>query len=261
MTDQEFRLPHGGRIDRNAVLRFTVDGRELTGHPGDTVASVMLASGLVEVAPSIYRGRPRGITAAGVEEPNALLQIDGPHAEGMLPATTVELYDGLCATTLSGMSRLDPTPDPAVYDKKYVHTDVLVVGAGPAGLAAAAAATGSGARVIVVDDQPEPGGSLLSGRTETVGAQTALDWVAEVRAALDAAPRPSSCSAPRRSARRTTTMCWPCSGAPTTSEPTPPTRPKASRVSGCGTYGPARWSWRPAPTSVRWSSPATTGPG
>ncbi len=191
MTDQHFRLAQGGRVDRGTVLRFTVDGRELTGHPGDTVASAMLASGLVEVAPSLYRNRPRGIVAAGVEEPNALVRIDGACgacSEGMLPATTVELYDGLAATTLSGRGRLDPAPDPAVYDKKYVHTDVLVVGAGPAGLAAAAAAADSGARVLLVDDQPEPGGFLLSGRTETVGAQRALEWVAEVRARLDAAP-------------------------------------------------------------------------
>ncbi|GAA1085975.1 sarcosine oxidase subunit alpha family protein [Streptomyces javensis] len=186
--DQPRRLRQGGRIERDTVLRFTVDGRELTGHPGDTVASAMLANGVAEVAPSIYRGRPRGIVAAGVEEPNALVQLGGSCSEGMLPATTVELYDGLSATTLSGMGRLDPTPDPAGYDKKYVHTDVLVIGAGPAGLAAAAAAAGSGARVILLDDQPEPGGSLLSGRAERVGAQTALEWVAEVRAALDAAP-------------------------------------------------------------------------
>ncbi|KUO02760.1 sarcosine oxidase subunit alpha family protein [Streptomyces caeruleatus] len=173
MTDQHFRLPRGGRVDRATVLRFTVDGRELTGHPGDTLASAMLANGVVEVAPSLYRGRPRGIVAAGVEEPNALVQIDGSCSEGMLPATTVELYDGLSATTLSGMGRLDATPDPAVYDKKYAHTDVLVVGAGPAGLSAAAAAAASGARVILVDEQPEPG-----------------DWerAAELRAVLDAAP-------------------------------------------------------------------------
>ncbi|MBO8195380.1 sarcosine oxidase subunit alpha family protein [Streptomyces oryzae] len=188
MTDQRFRLRHGGRIDRGTELRFTLDGREMTGHPGDTVASAMLANGVIEVAPSLYRGRPRGIVAAGVEEPNALLQPDGPCSEGMLPATTVELYDGLSAGTLSGMGRLDPARDPAVYDKKYVHTDVLVVGAGPAGLAAAAAAAGSGARVILVDEQSEPGGSLLSGRTETVGAQSAQEWIGEVRAALDAAP-------------------------------------------------------------------------
>ncbi|WP_328844660.1 sarcosine oxidase subunit alpha family protein [Streptomyces sp. NBC_00258] len=188
MTDQHFRLGQGGRVDRGTVLRFTVDGRELTGHPGDTVASAMLANGLVEVAPSIYRGRPRGIVSAGVEEPNALLQIGGSYSEGMLPATTAELYDGLSAATLSGMGRLDPGSDPAVYDKKYVHTDVLVVGAGPAGLAAAAAAAGSGARVILVDDQPEPGGSLLSGRTEKAGGRSALEWVAEAGAALLAAP-------------------------------------------------------------------------
>jgi sarcosine oxidase subunit alpha len=174
MTDhQRFRLPRGGRVDRGTLLRFTVDGRELTGHPGDTLASAMLANGLVEVAPSLYRGRPRGIVTAGVEEPNALVQLGGSCSEGMLPATTVELYDGLSATTLSGMGRLDPTPDPAVYDKKYVHTDVLVVGAGPAGLAAAAAAAASGARVILVDEQSEPG---------------AWEAAHELRATLDAAP-------------------------------------------------------------------------
>ncbi|MFE2509073.1 sarcosine oxidase subunit alpha family protein [Streptomyces naganishii] len=186
--DQRFRLAHGGRIDHGTLLRFTVDGRELTGHPGDTVASAMLACGAIEVAPSIYRGRPRGIVSAGVEEPNALLQLDGDCSEGMLPATTVELYDGLSAATLSGLGRLDAEPDPAEYDKKYVHTDVLVVGAGPAGLAAAVAAAGSGARVMLVDDQPELGGSLLSGRGQTVGGQDSLDWVADMRALLEAAP-------------------------------------------------------------------------
>ncbi|MFH8735654.1 sarcosine oxidase subunit alpha family protein [Streptomyces sp. NPDC017964] len=181
MTDQQFRLGDAGRVDRTTFLHFTLDGRELTGHPGDTLASAMLANGIVEAAPSLYLGRPRGIVSAGVEEPNALVQLGGSCSEGMLPATTVELYDGLSATTLSGMGRLDPTPDPAVYDKKYVHTDVLVVGAGPAGLSAAAAAAESGARVILVDDQPELGGALLSGRTQP-------EWIAEFRAALDAAP-------------------------------------------------------------------------
>ncbi|MFG2522281.1 sarcosine oxidase subunit alpha family protein [Streptomyces sp. NPDC048527] len=181
MTDQQFRLSDEGRVDHTTFLHFTLDGRELTGHPGDTLASAMLANGIVEAGPSLYLSRPRGIVSAGVEEPNALVQLDGSHSEGMLPATTVELYDGLSARTLSGMGRLDPTPDSAVYDKKYVHTDVLVVGAGPAGLAAAAAAADSGARVILVDDQPELGGALLSGHTR-------LTWVAGVRASLDAAP-------------------------------------------------------------------------
>ncbi|WP_399477042.1 FAD-dependent oxidoreductase [Streptomyces sp. TRM68367] len=93
----------------------------------------------------------------------------------------------------------DPAPDPTVYDKEYVHTDVLVVGAGPAGLAAAATAAGSGARVILVDDKPEPGGSLLS------GAETDLKRVTDARAALDATPRQWCSSGPRPSAVTTTT--------------------------------------------------------
>jgi sarcosine oxidase, subunit alpha len=188
MTQQPNRLPTGGRIDRGTTVRINVDGRELCGHPGDSVASVMLAHGCLQVAPSIYRNRPRGIQAAGVEEPNALLQVTAPWGEPMLPATTVPAVDGLTAETLSGMGRLEPTPDEATYDKKYVHTDVLVVGGGPAGLAAASTAVASGARVIVVDDQPELGGSLLSSRTEQVDGVPALRWVETVGEEIASAP-------------------------------------------------------------------------
>ncbi|WP_344572618.1 NAD-dependent epimerase/dehydratase family protein, partial [Streptomyces violaceolatus] len=58
----------------------------------------------------------------------------------------------LSAELLSGLGKLDPAEDHAEYDKKYVHTDVLVVGGGPAGLAAAREAVRSGARVILIDD-------------------------------------------------------------------------------------------------------------
>ncbi|HWN36204.1 MAG TPA: 2Fe-2S iron-sulfur cluster-binding protein, partial [Pseudonocardia sp.] len=177
------RLPAGGRIDRDTPLRFTLNGTELTGYRGDTVASAMLANGVLGVGPSIYRRRPRGILSAGVEEPNALLQVDGRCSEPMQPATVVELFDGLSAETLSGVGRLDPTPDPALHDKKFVHTDVLVVGGGPAGVAAALAASAGGARVILADDQPELGGQLLSGTDTAV-----LDWLATATAELAARP-------------------------------------------------------------------------
>ena len=81
--------------------------------------------------------------AAGVEEPNALVNVSAPgsprprgrvHAAGH--------HRGADGTDwrpsyLSGLGTLDPREDEALYDQKYVHTDVLVVGAGPAGLAAA----------------------------------------------------------------------------------------------------------------------------
>ncbi|MEY9871428.1 sarcosine oxidase subunit alpha [Streptacidiphilus sp. MAP12-33] len=181
------RLPTGGRVDRSTPLRFTFDGVEYTGLPGDTLASALLAGGVLAVGPSLYRERPRGIVTAGVDDPHALVQLERPHSEPMQLATTVELCDGLAATGLQGRGRLDEAPDEAVFDKTYLHTDVLVVGAGPAGLAAALAAGRSGARVVLVDDQPELGGALLGARDEIEG-RPACAWVADVCAELDAQP-------------------------------------------------------------------------
>nr|WP_235780793.1 2Fe-2S iron-sulfur cluster-binding protein [Sinomonas notoginsengisoli] len=178
-------------MDRGTPLTFTVDGTEYTGFAGDTVASALLANGVAEVGPSMYLGRPRGILAAGVEEPNARLTVKDRGAGGvdetMLPATIVELTDGLDATYLSGLGTLDPRKDEAYYDKKHVHTDVLVIGGGPAGLAAAREAAATGARVILIDDQPELGGSLLSAPVETVDGVPAPEWVAAAAAELAAA--------------------------------------------------------------------------
>ncbi|KAA9394350.1 sarcosine oxidase subunit alpha family protein [Kocuria coralli] len=179
-------------IDRSTPVSFSLDGRELTGYAGDTIASALLANDVLTCGASMYLNRPRGIMAAGVEEPNALVKVMARSAadvdESMLPATTVELTEGLGATYLSGLGQLDPAEDGAYYDHKHVHTDVLVVGAGPAGLAAARQAASSGARVILMDEQPQAGGSLLSGRDETISGSPALDWVAETLAALAEEP-------------------------------------------------------------------------
>ncbi|MDI3213253.1 2Fe-2S iron-sulfur cluster-binding protein [Arthrobacter sp. AL12] len=197
MTSKNARLDAGGRIDRTISWRFTVDGEDFTGHPGDTLASALLANGRIAAGNSLYEDRARGIMSAGVEESNALVRIEprfpGHVAESMLPATTVTLVDGLKAELLNGLGKLDPEEDRAEYDKKYVHTDVLVIGGGPAGLAAAREAVRTGARVILMDDQPELGGSLLSGSTapglvETIEGKPALEWVADVEAELVSGP-------------------------------------------------------------------------
>ncbi|MEO3788825.1 2Fe-2S iron-sulfur cluster-binding protein [Nonomuraea sp. B10E15] len=156
-------------------MRFTFDGRPMTGEPGDTLAAALLRNGVRVVGRSVGLGRPRGIFSAGPEEPNALVRVG---ADPMLAATTVELHDGLEAQSLRGKGRVDlDAVDERRCDKGYLHCDVLVVGGGPAGLAAAAAAGRSGARVILVDDQPRLGGDLLNSRLLLDGAP-ALDWVA-----------------------------------------------------------------------------------
>lgn len=178
-----FRAPGHGHVDRDTSLSFTFDGTAYTGHPGDTLASALLANGVHHVANGIKYGRPRGFLAAGAEEPNALVQIEFPFPEPMLTATTVELYDGLVARGLSGQGRLSSEPDTARYDTMHAHCDVLVVGAGPAGLTAALAAARAGARVILVDELPRPGGSLL-GSQELIDGAPALSWVGAAVAEL-----------------------------------------------------------------------------
>jgi sarcosine oxidase, subunit alpha len=87
----------------------------------------------------------------------------------------------------AGLGKAPEVRDVDRYDKCYAHCDVLVVGGGPAGLAAAHTAGLAGARVILVDDQREPGGSLLGCKAEIDG-RPALLWVEKIEAELAEMP-------------------------------------------------------------------------
>lgn len=231
------RLSRGGRIDRSQPLTFTFNGQRLQGFAGDTLAAALLANGVDVIGRSFKYSRPRGIVAAGAEEPNAIIQL-GSRESTQVPnvrATQQALYDGLVASSTNGWPNVDtdlmglvgkvggkmmppgfyyktfmfpqsmwptyekyirkaaglgraPTEtDPDSYDLVNRHCDVLVVGAGPAGLAAALAAARSGARVILADEQEEFGGSLLDTR-ETLDGKPAAEWVAQVVAELQTYP-------------------------------------------------------------------------
>ncbi|BAN46178.1 sarcosine oxidase subunit alpha [Metapseudomonas resinovorans] len=227
------RLPKGGRVDRSQPLTFTFNGQNYQGYAGDTLAAALLANGVDIIGRSFKYSRPRGIVAAGAEEPNAVLQI-GSSESTQVPnvrATQQALYAGLAAASTNGWPSVDndlmgilgkvgggmmppgfyyktfmypqnlwltyekyirkaaglgraPTEvDPDIYDHLNQHCDVLVVGAGPAGLAAALAAGRSGARVILADEQEEFGGSLLDTR-ETLDGKPAAEWAARAIAEL-----------------------------------------------------------------------------
>lgn len=232
---QKDRMSAGGRINRAIPVTFTFNGKTYQGFEGDTLASALLANGERFVARSWKYHRPRGIITAGVEEPNAVVQLEtGAYTVPNARATEVELYQGLVATSVNakpsiekdrmavnqkiarfipagfyyktfmwprklwpkyeevirdaaGLGEAPKQLDADRYDKCFAHCDVLVVGGGPSGLAAAHAAGLSGARVILVDDQRELGGSLLSCRAEIDG-KPALQWVQKIEAELRKMP-------------------------------------------------------------------------
>src|SRR5947209_7040516 len=130
---EPFRLPTGGRVDRARPVHFSFDGRNYTGLEGDTLAAALLANGIRLVGRSFKW--PRSFWKTHYE-----------------PAIRRR----------AGLGRAPADPDPDCYTNRYAHCDVLVVGSGPSGIAAALAASAGGARIILCDEQQELGGSLLA---------------------------------------------------------------------------------------------------
>ena len=226
----------GGLIDRKTPLNFTFDGKTYPGFQGDTVASALLANDVRLMGRSFKYHRPRGVIAAGSEEPNALIALGrGARHEPNTRATMAELFDGLEATSqnhigslkfdllavndlaapffaagfyyktfmwpkafwerlyeplirrAAGLGRLSMLPDPDAYDKGFLHCDLLVVGGGPSGLAAALTAARAGARVILADEDFRLGGRLLA-ETHGLNDAPAQDWITALEAEFASLP-------------------------------------------------------------------------
>jgi sarcosine oxidase subunit alpha len=98
-----YRLPSGGLIDRSRTVCFTFNGRSLEGHPGDTLASALIANGVSLIGRSFKYHRPRGFYGAGLEDPSSMLAVRDTYGyEPALRAGQVRLCEGLEARSVTG---------------------------------------------------------------------------------------------------------------------------------------------------------------
>ncbi len=155
----------GARTEKRVVFSF--DGREIEGIEGEPIAVALYAAGIRKLGAHEYTGEPRGlfcgighcfgcrVTVDG--EPNVRSCI-APLRAGMEVQSQGKFPGEPVAWQAPEQTRQRPEEPPAPRR----HVDVVVIGGGPAGLSAALAAANQGAKVMVVDEQHELGGRLLS---------------------------------------------------------------------------------------------------
>lgn len=182
----KYRRPRGivgsGAEEPNAVLQIGEGARTL---PDQRATQVELYYGLA--ARMVNSWPSPGFDVSGALGAFAgLLPAGFYYKTFKWPASFWPRYEHIIRKG-AGLGYAPTEPDVDVYDKRHAHCDVLVAGAGPAGLAAALAAGRNGARVILVDEQNEFGGSLLSSH-EQIDGVPATEWVAKAHAELAAMP-------------------------------------------------------------------------
>ena len=96
----------------------------------------------------------------------------------MWPANLWEKYEYFIRKS-AGLGISPTERDPDLYDHKYYHCDVLIIGSGPAGLTAASIAVKSGKKVLLVDEKPDHGGSLIGSDNELtkINDTKPKDWI------------------------------------------------------------------------------------
>ena len=150
-------------FDRGPRVEFELDGRKLTGHEGETIAAALHAAGVRVLRKSIKLKRPRGFFCAIGRCSSCLMTVDG--IPNVMTCVT-PLRAGMKVETQETKGLVPSRPVTAAAASPDEPRDLgdvplAVVGAGPAGLSAAASAGLLGVESIVIDENPVPGGQLI----------------------------------------------------------------------------------------------------
>lgn len=155
------RITHHPVIDPEGRARkvgFTFDGQALEGIEGEAITSALTAAGILAYSHHVRDGAPQGLFCANGQCSQCSLLVDG----FLRKACVTPLAEGLDLRSLRGNPCLPEDERPfAGASKRRLDTEVLIVGAGPSGLAAAKELSRLGLDVIIADDKEALGGKLL----------------------------------------------------------------------------------------------------
>ncbi len=183
----KYHRPRGiysaGAEEPNALVRLRTGARA---EPNLRATQIELYDGLV--AASQNRWPSLGFDLRAVNNWFGKLMPSGFYYKTfMWPARAWMAYERQIRAA-AGMGVAPTETDPDFYEPRYAHCDVLVVGSGAAGLAAACEAARDGARVILVDERAQLGGSLLWD-TKAPDGTPAADYLAARLAELARHPQ------------------------------------------------------------------------
>ena len=158
-------------------VRFTVDGRPAAAEAGVSLLAVLWNDGVRAVRTSVT-GEARGPLCGMGTCFECRVTLDGqPHVRSCLTPVREGMNVSLQAASVPSERTLTG-PSPPGSTEEQLHAEVVVVGGGPAGLAAAVHAAETGAHTLLVDTYPRPGGQIWRHRADPPAA--ASDWIARV---------------------------------------------------------------------------------
>ncbi|MDO9537096.1 MAG: 2Fe-2S iron-sulfur cluster-binding protein, partial [Thermoplasmata archaeon] len=138
-------------------VNFTFNGTPYKARPGEPISSAMIANGINVFNTHHKDGAPQGIFCANGQCAQCLVLVNGNPKKACI--TTVE--EGMDVRSIEGLPELladDVLPKSGPIP--VIETDILIIGAGPAGLSAAIELSVAGLKIIIADDKEVLGGKL-----------------------------------------------------------------------------------------------------
>jgi glycine/D-amino acid oxidase-like deaminating enzyme/bacterioferritin-associated ferredoxin len=171
------RIKQNGTMPSEPPITITFNGRTINALVGETISSALHANG-VQTLRSTKKGEPRGLYCGMGACFDCVLTVDG--RTGVRACMEKVCSGQIVRSEMPAGTVEDPLAPlceiPLGKDPKTIGIDILIVGAGPAGIAAAISAAQSGAKVIVLDERLQTGGQyfkpLAPSHTSVVAADT-----------------------------------------------------------------------------------------